>query len=328
MKLKEYIKGKRQGKDANRLERKAMNDPFLQDAIDGFDSVEGDHMDTIQKLEQKVKKQSGKTYLFSSTQWKIIGMAASLALLVGIGVLLFRDNQAENPPALAMDSTSERIEKYAPQSEDLIFDKKEEKSFNRSLPKEEKARPVGTPKIQVNKEKLGDIEFSESDLMAASDLEEFREMEIEIEKLKDSIETKELLVKFDSVKIEKHPEMLAFEDVMEKKQESMPYRNMSERGEYLRSDKVHSSAKKSKINSFKEKDFKQYFEKNHTKNICGATEIEIKAEFIIDENGTPSKIEVKEATCEELEKEFKHLLENGPKWTTINERIRITIKLD
>ena len=43
MSLKNYIQGKRQGKNANQLEREALNDPFLQDAIDGFDSIQGEH---------------------------------------------------------------------------------------------------------------------------------------------------------------------------------------------------------------------------------------------------------------------------------------------
>ena len=58
MKLKDYIQGKRHGKEANRLEREAMNDPFLNDAIDGFDSVEGDHLSVIAELEKQI---AGKT---------------------------------------------------------------------------------------------------------------------------------------------------------------------------------------------------------------------------------------------------------------------------
>ena len=34
MSIEGYIKGERYGKKARRLERKAMSDPFLQDAID------------------------------------------------------------------------------------------------------------------------------------------------------------------------------------------------------------------------------------------------------------------------------------------------------
>jgi len=54
MQLEDYIKGSRHGKEANRLEREAMNDPFLQAALDGFDAVPGDPTETIERLKLKV----------------------------------------------------------------------------------------------------------------------------------------------------------------------------------------------------------------------------------------------------------------------------------
>ena len=43
MNLKQYIRGRRRGKAARDLEKEALNDPFLNDAIDGYDAVPGDH---------------------------------------------------------------------------------------------------------------------------------------------------------------------------------------------------------------------------------------------------------------------------------------------
>lgn len=39
MKLLDYIRGTRKGKEAHRLQKEAMRDPFLADAMDGYDSV-------------------------------------------------------------------------------------------------------------------------------------------------------------------------------------------------------------------------------------------------------------------------------------------------
>ena len=64
MNLKEYIQGKRYGKEANQLEREAMNDPFLQDAIDGFDSVQGEHLQVIEALEKKIQPPKAKKTFF------------------------------------------------------------------------------------------------------------------------------------------------------------------------------------------------------------------------------------------------------------------------
>lgn len=40
MKLLDYIRGLRKGKEAHRLEKESMKDPFLADAMDGYGQVE------------------------------------------------------------------------------------------------------------------------------------------------------------------------------------------------------------------------------------------------------------------------------------------------
>ncbi len=81
MKLLEYIKGHRKGKDAYRIERQAMDDPFLADALEGFDSVDGDHVKRIEILQKKISKRlEPKTY-----QLKAWGIAASILICVSIG---------------------------------------------------------------------------------------------------------------------------------------------------------------------------------------------------------------------------------------------------
>ena len=52
MKLLDYIRGLRKGKEAHRLERESMQDPFLADAMDGYSQVEGHH-------EQRMRYQQG-----------------------------------------------------------------------------------------------------------------------------------------------------------------------------------------------------------------------------------------------------------------------------
>ena len=39
MKLLDYIRGARKGKEAHRLEKEAMRDPFLADALEGYSRV-------------------------------------------------------------------------------------------------------------------------------------------------------------------------------------------------------------------------------------------------------------------------------------------------
>ena len=60
MKLLDYIRGLRKGKEAHRLERESMQDPFLADAMDGYSQVEGNHEQRIEKLRMQVSAHSAK----------------------------------------------------------------------------------------------------------------------------------------------------------------------------------------------------------------------------------------------------------------------------
>jgi hypothetical protein len=93
MKLIDYIQGKRRGKEANKLEREAMNDPFLQDAIDGFDAVPGNHTSAIEELEAQLERRINKPKPVVRYRFWIMGAAASLVLLLGIGSLLHLDTK-------------------------------------------------------------------------------------------------------------------------------------------------------------------------------------------------------------------------------------------
>ncbi len=91
MTLKEYIQGQRKGKEANRIERQAMSDPFLNDAIAGFDSVEGDHASALERLDDKVlhaRNHSRRAIVY----W---AMAASVLLLIGFGSLFLLQQKPE-----------------------------------------------------------------------------------------------------------------------------------------------------------------------------------------------------------------------------------------
>jgi|GEM_PF-1100366 len=97
MNLKEYILGKRNGKEANRLEREALNDPFLQDAIEGFESVPGDHFSVIHQLEQEIDQRNANKH-FRLFRWRNVAVAATIALLLGTGTLfLFRPQPMKQP---------------------------------------------------------------------------------------------------------------------------------------------------------------------------------------------------------------------------------------
>ncbi len=82
MNLLDYIQGIRKGRDANRIEKDALRDIFTYEALEGYDSVKGNHSANISKLQKQIQsksKQSSNSNLF-------IRVASIVAVIVfGIG---------------------------------------------------------------------------------------------------------------------------------------------------------------------------------------------------------------------------------------------------
>lgn len=82
MKLLDYIRGIRKGKEANRLEKESMKDPFLADAMDGYDQVKGDHEQQIEKLRTRISTHT--TQKRKNTYAVVWSIAA--CLVIGFGI--------------------------------------------------------------------------------------------------------------------------------------------------------------------------------------------------------------------------------------------------
>lgn len=81
MKLLDYIRGLRKGKEAHRLEKESMKDPFLADAMDGYHRVEGNQEQQIRKLQMIISARSTrKKNLYA------IGWSVAACLIIGIGI--------------------------------------------------------------------------------------------------------------------------------------------------------------------------------------------------------------------------------------------------
>lgn len=101
MKLIDYIGGKKYGKSANRLEKKAISNPFLQEAMDGYDAVRGDHFHDVQELEnqfeKKIHKYSYPSRSYRKVVWPVVLSVVFIALLVG-GYTIFKGREADTVP--------------------------------------------------------------------------------------------------------------------------------------------------------------------------------------------------------------------------------------
>lgn len=84
MNLLDYIKGNRRGKDAHRLEKKSMRDPFLSEAIEGYHSVTDDHVASIEDIQKRIRLKNRDQ---APRQQKKHSLAWTLAAACSAGVL-------------------------------------------------------------------------------------------------------------------------------------------------------------------------------------------------------------------------------------------------
>lgn len=97
MKPTDYIKGGRRGREAHDLELEAMRDPFLSDALEGMEAVEGDHADAAAQLERRI---AARTAVESTSEtasarrrrntWRAFAAAAAVLVAATAGFLTLR----------------------------------------------------------------------------------------------------------------------------------------------------------------------------------------------------------------------------------------------
>ena len=107
MKLLEYIRGLRKGKEAHRLEKESMQDPFLADAMDGYNQVEGNHEQRIEKLRMQVSAHSAKKKSTYAITWSI-----AACLIIGFGIssyFLFLKKSMTDEVFIAEESVSIKL---------------------------------------------------------------------------------------------------------------------------------------------------------------------------------------------------------------------------
>ena len=107
MKLLDYIRGLRKGKAAHRLEKESMQDPFLADAMDGYNQVEGNHEQRIEKLRMQVSAHSAKKKSTYAITWSI-----AACLIIGFGIssyFLFLKKSMTDEVFIAEESVSIKL---------------------------------------------------------------------------------------------------------------------------------------------------------------------------------------------------------------------------
>lgn len=157
MRLLDYIQGARKGKEAHRLEKEAMRDPFLADAMDGYNSSTRNQERRIEELQRLVRGKSKEKKKYT-TAWSI---AASLFIVVGIGsyFLFQKDPLTKKGEEIALES--ERTVPPVEYKEDVLATVTQEDTMKATSPLIAKNRE---PEVLASVPISDNIAFEDTDI--------------------------------------------------------------------------------------------------------------------------------------------------------------------
>jgi len=310
MQLKDYIKGNRYGKEANRFEREAMKDPFLQGALDGFDSVAGDHAKIIEQLEEKytnqifAPKSKNKVFFY----W---AAAASVSLLIGISAFFFLQKNSKDSFMLAErnfyeNKSSTSDDPYASEAE--------------YLPKPEMKLPYASPE-ESNKVLLSPPPTPQTIAKSESKSSAIGITDTKTHSLSEIPEETQLIAEI----LNEEQDETVKEKAIDVTGEQLSRTSVSNRAA-MTSAASRINDNENVIRTFGEKEFQNWCKQKADKNVCAGKGVSVKVSFFIDEKGKPSYIEYQKYSCEDAKKEMENLLNSSPTWTNTNRKVILTVK--
>ena len=289
MKLIEYIEGERKGKEANRLERQAMTDPFLQDALDGFDDVTGDHAQVIERLEKRFAQSEIPSEIDVKTARKrlsfveqFIYIAASFLLIVGFSAIFLWDRDSNPDAVVAMEELQPEavVAMEEPQPEQVV-----------AMEKSQPEQVVAMESLQS--EQIIAMEERQSEQIAAVEVQQEAKVSTPTMDAESVVAMEELA----------SPSMAADEIL----QDASAARQAS-------SKKVASPNNDEKTVAESAKPVPR--------------ETTVKVSFFIDKTGKPTNIEFEKNVSEETKKAVEKMLAASPAWKQRNKRVTMTVTLD
>jgi len=87
--IRKYLNGELDARAMHKLEREAQDDPFLMDAIAGYEFAETDQQPDLTELESRLQQRIDQHKTRRMIPWKYISAAASLVVILGIAYLLW-----------------------------------------------------------------------------------------------------------------------------------------------------------------------------------------------------------------------------------------------
>lgn len=305
-----YIKGHRKGKDANRIEKASLKDPFLFDAIEGYDSIEDNHIERLNKIRKSIGISEQKNKPFSYT--KIVAVIAIVIFALG-GYLLI-DNHKSN---LHAQNQSVILDIYVP-----------EQFYNQNKEVIEKQNKVLSQAKTTNPEI---IPFSVGD----TDGPAVSEAELEILSKQNLAATDPITIYMPDEYMPEKSLKKANTNILSESSSVTLNQNVSNTKQVstylLQSQKSISSSgipKESPQPVIGYTAFYTYLKNNikHPTDQCTGIKGKVLIEFSIDESGSPILFTIEKSLCISCDLEAIRVIREGPKWSPSNDRVAVEVE--
>lgn len=286
MSLLDYIRGNRRGKAAHDLEKKAMTDPFLSEAMEGFEMVDDDHMARIAALQKKLGKSKTKDRAKESI-WMSISAAAMVAIIC-ISISHLVSNKSDGG-LYAQSSTLKPISIYIPEA---IY------TENIAVIATKNTQLTRNVSVRLMKHYKAELE--------AETVYEAREEEFKVATGSSHISstsTSSLTIeeRLDPIEVYMPTALNAGQKRPNEKPE--PLVGLEAYNRYLQQEIRHPDVWP-----------------------CVGKKGKVLIEFSVDKNGSPYDIVVEYGLCGASDDEAVRLVKEGPKWTPSNRRGQIKIQ--
>lgn len=339
MKLIDYITGSRRGREANRLERETMYDPFLADAVEGYDAVYGDHAGRLADLSQRVGLRSMKPGREALRKRRRVAAFSAVAatVLAGVSVTIlyiYRPHVASENRLLA-DNELEMAEVSRRGAEEPVVALESGMSVEASREWESVVQDSGSAEAAITQRTSP---AAVENIQAAHTGGNVGEVEEEAALYDDAAEMETALRHGAESGTEVYPlqrggaavakmEVHAVEDagteICQEQEGAVATDTYS-----MESDMTvgcitdHLEVKKSEVPVIENEEFTRYFNEHRNRAVGGV----VVAEFRVNDKGVPSDIYIIAGISSQVNREVIALLTSGPAWEpTGTERVRIVL---
>ncbi len=313
MSLWNYIQGHRRGREINRLEREAMQDPFLADALEGYDNIKSVHISQIEDLQKKIKQSTqpkGQSFRYGS-------IAATILLLIAIGgYFFFSKNQSKNDfnDFLVMESVEEESENFTEESEIASLQEEKVEIKNQEIP------PVilSEDKIVQAEVTVAEPSVSRSEMASVASAEEM------VEAQTNSVIKEESMVSLPAVADLADAKVKVLDKKLDSVTVGQAQYYVTER--IIDPEEVSSATPKSAIG---DKEYEKYLKRELIRPVdddCKDVKGQVTLRFYVDNNGRPYNINIIRSLCPSADREAVRLINAGPGWSRGDKAVWIHVK--